>query len=552
MAKLFTSPPLRLTSAGLMGELQVLQALEQGLSDAYCLFHGVEFQHLATQGEQHGELDIVVVNQAGNVLLIEVKCGAVDSGANGIFKTYRGTVRNVVSQVRHQYGAMRSRLSDAGLPVEVSHLLVLPDAKVSTTTAQWPRERIVDSTQIDGLVSRVSEILNPGVSDDDTQHRVIDFFANRFHLEPDVSALAGRLATAHTQLSAGLAIWVPRITAPSGVIRVMATAGSGKTQLALRLLRQADADRQRAAYLCFNRTLADHIGRIAPVRTTAQTWHEYALSVARTEGVVVDLEQPDAFNQISFACIAALAGRRADLDLLVLDEMQDLQPDWVAALLSRLRPEGLAVLLEDPSQRLYTDREEFDISDAVTVTSMENFRSPRVLVQLINALRLTNSEVEAMSEYKGAAPDPIVYRNSSEIAPCTALGVRRCLERGFAIDDIAVVSMRGRERSELLNLSQLDQWSLRRFTGAYDSGGGAIWNSGELLIDSVRRFKGQAAPAVVLTECDLTGWDPMTRHLLFVGLTRARIHLEWVISTATEGLVQAAFATPPSGSTATA
>ncbi|MBS0454452.1 MAG: AAA family ATPase [Proteobacteria bacterium] len=546
MARLLTPLPRHSISPGQYGELQVLLTLEDGLSDAYALFHSVEFQRLGAEGEQHGELDIVLVNQSGDVLLMEVKCGAVDVRAEGIFKTYKGATRNVVGQVSLQYGALRSRLSGAGLPVQVSHLLVLPDAQAATTTVQWPRERIVDSTQIENLLGCIREILGPGLPGGDTQQRVLEFFANRLRIVPDVSALAGRLETVHTKLSAGLATWVPRVTSPSGVIRVVATAGSGKTQLALRLLRQADALQRRAAYFCFNRALADHMGRIAPVRTIAQTWHEYALGVGRSKNLAVDLDQPGAFEQISSYCIAALQECTADLDLIVLDEMQDLQADWVQALLSRLRPDGQAVLLEDPSQRLYTDREEFDIPGAVTVATMENFRSPRVLVQLINALRLTDSEVEPMSVHDGVLSDPIVYRSTDEIAPCTAQGIRRCIERGFAIGDIAVISMRGRERSELLNLERLGDWSLRRFTGTFGEGGEAIWHPGELLIDSVRRFKGQAAPAIVLTECDLAGWDALTRHLLFVGLTRARMHLEWVISESSERLLQKTFVAPDS------
>jgi ATP-dependent exoDNAse (exonuclease V) beta subunit len=58
------------------------------------------------------------------------------------------------------------------------------------------------------------------------------------------------------------------------------------------------------------------------------------------------------------------------------------------------------------------------------------------------------------------------------------------------------------------------------------------------LIDSVRRFKGQAAPAVVLTECDIAQQDDMNRRLLFVGLTRARVHLEWVISADTQKMLE--------------
>ncbi|MCY7307715.1 MAG: ATP-binding domain-containing protein, partial [Rhodoferax sp.] len=134
--------------------------------------------------------------------------------------------------------------------------------------------------------------------------------------------------------------------------------------------------------------------------------------------------------------------------------------------------------------------------------------------------------------------DPIVYVGVDDVVPCTVKAVERCLQRGFDLADIAIVSLRGRERSLLQGLDRLGNWTLRRFTGRYDAGGGAIWTEGKLLIDSVRRFKGQASRAIVLTECDLVQLDPMSRRLLFVGLTRARVHLEWVMSGATASLVE--------------
>ena len=129
-----------------------------------------------------------------------------------------------------QYGALRSRLTDAGLVVNVSHLLVLPHFKVTTETVQWPRERIVDSDDIGDIITRITQLLGSGVKNVDTHERVLAFFQNRFQVEPDVSALTGRIQQAATRMSSGLAVWVPRIEAPAGVIRVIGTAGSGKTQ----------------------------------------------------------------------------------------------------------------------------------------------------------------------------------------------------------------------------------------------------------------------------------------------------------------------------------
>ena len=542
MARLCPSlPPRPAMSAGDYAELALLHTLERGLPDAYTLFHSVDWSKGTGTHEQHGEIDIVVINQSGDVLLIEVKAGNLEFRVDGIFKTYSGQAHNVSAQIGLQYSALRSRLKDAQLAVHVNHLLVLPDVRVQSETVRWPRERIVDSSDMESIVSRTKEQIGPGSANEDLHARVVAFFENRFRVVPDVTALSGQLRDSVSRMSAGLTVWVPRISAPAGVLRVNGTAGSGKTQLALRMLRDADAAGQRAAYLCFNRALADHIARMAPVRTTAETFHEYALHVARRSGLEVDFTLPTAFETITAHCLQALTQLGPDLDLIILDEMQDMQPEWVQALLSRLKDSGRAVLLEDPEQQLYTDRVAFDIPDAVTITSHENFRTPRALVKLINLLRLTPIEVEALSPFEGDMPDPIVYASPESVQPCTVKAVERCLQRGFDIQDIAIVSMRGRERSVLQGLDQLGAWSLRHFTGKFDEGSAPIWKDGKLLIDSVRRFKGQAAPAVVLTECDIAELTPLNRRLLFVGLTRARVHLEWVISANTAKMLERAF-----------
>jgi hypothetical protein len=540
MSILLPSIPLHAhaTGVGDYAELELLQTLERGLSDAYTLFHSVDWSRVLGSQEQHGEIDIVVVDQAGDVLLIEVKSGDVDFTSDGIFKTYRGQAKNITRQIGLQYGAMKSRLEDAGLKVHLNHLLVLPNLAVHTETALWPRERIVDSEDIHNIVTRITGLLGHGAEKSAIRDRVLAFFENRFQVSPDVSALIGRVQQSATRLSAGLATWVPRIASSSELLRVIGTAGSGKTQLALRLLRDADAVGHKAAYICFNRALADHISHFAPVRIPAETFHEYAQHIVRRAGETVDFKQDGTFAHLATRCIELLEEAEPDLDLIILDEMQDMQPEWVLAMLSRLKSQGKAVLLEDPEQQLYRDRIAFDLPDAVSVTSHENFRTPRALVKLINVLQLTTTEVEAMSTFDGEMPDPIVYESAETIAACTVKAVERCLQRGFALADIAIVSMRGRERSVLLGTDTLGPWSLSRFTGQFDEGSMPIWTRGQLLIESVRRFKGQAAAAVVLTECDIAELDSLNRRLLFVGLTRARVHLEWVISGDTARLLE--------------
>ena len=148
MANVFPSIPLySAMTPGEHAELEVLQLLAQQLPDAYTLFHSVEWSRGSGEAEQHGEIDIVVLNQAGDVLLIEVKAGDIEFLEGGIFKLYRGYTKDVGRQVRLQYSALRARLQDAILKIKVHHLLVLPHMRVRSETSNWPRERIVDSEE---------------------------------------------------------------------------------------------------------------------------------------------------------------------------------------------------------------------------------------------------------------------------------------------------------------------------------------------------------------------------------------------------------------------
>ncbi len=58
------------------------------------------------------------------------------------------------------------------------------------------------------------------------------------------------------------------------------------------------------------------------------------------------------------------------------------------------------------------------------------------------------------------------------------------------------------------------------------------------------RFKGQAAPCVILTEVDFEMLDERARHKLFVGMTRASMKLVLVLSRRAAGVLMARLDAP--------
>jgi len=112
----------------------------------------------------------------------------------------------------------------------------------------------------------------------------------------------------------------------------------------------------------------------------------------------------------------------------------------------------------------------------------------------------------------------------------TRRAITQALSLGFRKQDIVVLSYRGREHSRFTALDELGPHRLRSFTGEYDLFGNPQYREGDVLLDSIYRFKGQSAPCVILTEVDFEAFDERAARKLFVGATRAAMKLIVVAS----------------------
>nr|WP_246464335.1 ATP-binding domain-containing protein [Undibacterium seohonense] len=72
--------------------------------------------------------------------------------------------------------------------------------------------------------------------------------------------------------------------------------------------------------------------------------------------------------------------------------------------------------------------------------------------------------------------------------------------------------------------------------------GDPIWNEGEILVDSIYRFKGRSAAAVIISELDFSELTLMEKRKLFVGITRAQMSLSFVLTKQAEAVLAAQIA----------
>jgi hypothetical protein len=528
-----------------LAELDTLDLLAAGLSDEFTVFHGVHWARADDGGSVYGEIDFLVMNRHGRVLAIEQKNGRLERVGDELVKTYASGAKSVRVQVARNIGSLRKAFAQRhpGRGLDVDHLLYCPDDRVvERLPAGIDPARVVDARDARWLPDRIQALFDrqptPSCADAADPTDVLAFLSGQVDLVPDVDALHGLARSEFRRLSGGLATWARRLAMRPFRLRVVGTAGSGKTQLALQELAAAHERGASAMYVCFNRPLAERMRGAAPDSAFVTTFHELGTTLLRERGETVDWEADGIFDRIAAAAIEAAVALRGAFDLLIVDEGQDFDPAWAGPVVDMARRDGRAIWLEDPDQNLYR-RERVALDGWVELESPVNYRSPRTVITVVEALGLTERPMQAGSGIHGFDPMLRDYADEDGLRRATEATVRELLSQGHAKTDIAVLTWHGLGRSPLHAMAELAGCPTRRFTGHYDDAGNAIHTDGELLVETVHRFKGQSADCVVIAGMDFDAWTQDVARRLFVAMTRARLKVAWVLTPAAERCVVA-------------
>ncbi|MBL8396474.1 MAG: ATP-binding domain-containing protein [Candidatus Accumulibacter sp.] len=511
-------------------EIETLSLFAAGLSDDYSVYHAVHWTGMDGSYAIYGEIDFAVVNRAGDLLLVEQKSGFLQETPDGLVKQYPGRSKSVPVQLSRMVSNLRGKLAARGdIPsVHTDALLYCPDYIVhSPATAGLVPERIVDARQRDRLCQVIERLL-PARAESAATPKIHAFLRNLIQLDSDVSALMGHARTMVTRISGGLAHWARRLDFEPFHLRVTGTAGSGKTQLALAEFRATINAGRRPLYVCYNRPLADHFQRIAPTGGLACSYHQLCDQRVRHAGETPDFTRPDAFERLQQRASELPVAEPFLFDTIIIDEGQDFSEHWRDFVFAHARPPARLLWLEDPLQNLYA-RAPIPLPGWVTLHARGNYRSPRPVVEMLRRVLPELLDVEAVSPIAADEIDILTYTDTPGLFAKVKEAVRNCYSAGFKKHDLAIVSYHGRQQSNLMPLDRLGQITLRRFTGHYDLFGQPIYSAGDVLLESVYRFKGQAAPAIIFAEVDFDQLDDKAVRKLFVGVTRSMMKLVLIL-----------------------
>jgi hypothetical protein len=544
MARIVPSDLSRLALSGAhQPELATLAVLKDALPDHYTVFHGVHWSRQYQGTTVYGEVDFVVLNHAGRVLCIEQKNGPLLERDGALIKVYGEQEKDVGDQILRAVGNIKAKFQYQCGKLDrlaIDYLIYCPDHAIAQLqSVALDRERIVDAPLREKLADTIRTILPPGPDEPSWYAgQVAAFFHQTFELVPDVHAHVDAQEANFIRLSGGLVEIIDNIEMTPLRLRVSATAGSGKTQVVRHHFSRLAKAGRRPLLLCFNRPLAERLKHLVEPAGLVETWYGFCDRFLQAHGIKLDFASmranpsfwPDAAARVEEIVCNGTLSEDWRFDDLIIDEAQDFEAEWLDIARLFLPDEDRASILwlEDPNQNVRGVEPPF-LQDFVGYRAALNFRTPERIARFIQQV-LPEFPFVCANDLPGLGVGVTGYDSPEEQPKRVGKLIARLLKERFQHRQIAILSCRGLGSTAFRGRERAGNYTLSRFTETYDLFGNQVWGKGQILFDTVRRFKGQQEAAVILTDV-----DPGVSHsleddlrVLFCGMTRATVRLEIV------------------------
>ncbi len=532
MARIYPADITRLALAGAHShELETLGVLKEKLPNDFAVFHGVHWTREYRSDTAYGEIDFVIVNQAGEVLVIEQKNGSVDESGAGLVKSYANRDKNIIEQVHRSIDRVRGKFKaqhEGPEQLNIDYLIYLPDYRVKRFSAPGVDEsRIVDAASKDGLAARIEKVLGKGDTRQSKHRETVEgFFRQSLDLVPDIHAHKSAQEREFVRLSGGIAELVDNLEMHPFRLRVSATAGSGKSLLAVRFFERTVESGKRPALVCFNRPLCEQLKSTVCEGGYVDTLYGFFTEFLKSRGQSLDFRKmngdSDFWQKVQEQVVAEDIPDEWRFDALILDEGQDFDAESFEVLKLFLRDEGDLLRLEDPDQNLRGNAPP-PTNGYVHYRSNANYRTPVSIARFIQDT--LPAECHFLNPLPGLGVDVLGYDNPKKQPIIVGQIITDLMRQGFEHEDIVILTFGGLKSSVFNDIESVHNVPLLKFTGDYKAGN-QVFTDGRLRFDSIYRFKGQQAPAVVLVDVD-PDWDKQEKELprLYCGMTRATVKL---------------------------
>ena len=525
---------------GRWAERQVFNAFRK-LDDEWQCYYSVPWQSRRKGRQGDGEADFVLVHPSEGVYVVEVKGGStIELRDGGWFTWSQGTpkpIKNPFEQAKDSkyalWGHLVTRVPSLPPGVTLGHFVVFPSHEQEGDLGpDGIRVLILDKKDLDNPARAVGRIAHHWNSSS-TSARLSPAHLKEIKqvLAPDgrikrtlrfqVEDINERLNQLTDEQSRAM-----RLFRRQRRFMVLGAAGTGKTVLAMARARELASDGFRTLLVCFNHPLGERLRDemsdeklvvAGSFQAVCKDFVERAnmLPPGPIDSEWWDVSLPETFSEAAFAL-------NRQFDAIVIDEAQDFHPDWWDYLeLSFVNAgEGILAVFGDSNQDIYRGEWKAPL-DGDPFVLETNCRNTIEIAERTNSLLKVDQPTLGT---QGVSPTFKEAETVNQFTKSLDASLRKFLaEDGLKPDQVVVLTTR---RSDVEELSGSRG-------GGVELGDGT---RGTVLIETVHRFKGLEADAVVLLLHDQDRDE--LRRLAYVGMSRPRALLHVIGTKSTKTLLE--------------
>jgi len=512
-------------------EVRVYRSLRDQLSDDVTVLYSVPWIETSKSGSTDGETDFVVIDPSRGILALEVKGGTSEVGPGGRWSTRRANGAIVPIKSPFQQGVKsknvfrRQLRSIQGVDTRsmvFGHCVALPDTYASPGNLglDAPKEILLVAGDLESLECKINSVFKYWSNRKHRMltHDIVDLITSRLFpqqviapsLGVEVKVAEERIIELTKQQGRYLGFLrdQPRVC-------IEGPAGTGKTVLALEKAKQLAFDGVPTLLTCFNKQLAARLALAAEdiPNLTVHTFHDTCVKFAEEAGLELPADS-SGFNteffdvklpELMLQAIDLLPDRR--FGAVVIDEAQDLQPEWWELLELLLYDDnGWLWAFRDPGQNLYGRAAELPARLSVFRLE-ENVRNTQKIHAA--AARFTSGDHGICIGSDGIDVRYEFATNPRAIRAVIGRVLHQLInDEGLKCEDVIILTATSVANSALANVERVRSFDLKTF-GEDGSG---------IAVESVWRFKGLERPAVIVTDLTVSTRDA----LRYVAMTRAR------------------------------
>lgn len=297
---------------------------------------------------------------------------------------------------------------------------------------------------------------------------------------------------------------------------IIGGAGTGKTWIGIKKIKQCLASGGRPLYMCVNRVLAGEVrGHVANEKATIMTLDDFALSVlgdnAQKARVVNGCKE---YGEL-------LGGMESlpQYDLVVIDEAQDFTEDWAYCTNLLIKDGGSLYVFYDENQNVFSrDFGEKFYIDSPPFILRYNIRNTSNIYQYTKDR--TNLGVDTLvNQIEGVEPDIRILQKKQQVITFLDSVINKLVNKeGVAVEKIVILSNIQYNDSVLSNISSV---------GGYAITTDITKKEGFVRYSTVEDFKGLESDIVVFINQSYKN-GPITkesRSIQYTAMTRARFYL---------------------------